>query len=489
MNLEMEPNRRILTIDDNEAIHEDFRKILGGNSLRTAALSDAKAALFGEKSSAQEELQFELASALQGERALEMVTQSIRDGRPYAMAFVDVRMPPGWDGIETIGRLWKVDPNLLVVVCTAYSDYDWSDMVHELGCMHRWQILKKPFDNVEVRQLAASLTEKWDLSRRADLKLDQLQQMVEDRTRDIERVQQQLYAARKEQAVGTLAGGVAHEFNNLLQGIRGYTTFAMKGLDVEDVRYQDLSQVIQASDRAANLTQKLLEFTRQKPIQRTTLNLNDIITDLVHFLGAFLGAKFEIRTELNAIDDVHGDATALHDVLLNLCTNARDAMPTGGQITIKTEQIAIPAGDDRLAAEMVPGEYVLLSVSDTGCGVPAEIKGRIFDPFFTTKEVGQGTGLGLSMARGLVQQLGGMIEVDSDPDQGSTFRIYIPIVAEPRPARQAAEMDLPVYDGSPKPSNQDSTGSEARRTGRKESAARPRSDVQTVGKEQTCHAI
>ena len=125
-------------------------------------------------------------------------------------------------------------------------------------------------------------------------------------------------------------------------------------------------------------------------------------------------------------------------------------MPTGGQMTIKTEQIALPAGDDRLATEMVPGEFVLLSVSDTGCGMPAEIKGRIFDPFFTTKEVGQGTGLGLSMAHGIVQQLGGMIEVDSDQEQGSTFRIYIPIVAEPRPAR---------------------------------------SGVQAVGKEQACHAI
>ncbi len=362
-----------------------------------------------------------------------MVSQSIREGRPYAMAFVDVRMPPGWDGIETIGHLWKVDPDLLVVICTAYSDYDWRDMAQHLGCMYRWQILKKPFDNIEVRQLAASLTEKWDLSKRANLKLDQLQHMVEERTQDIERAQQQLYASRKEQALGTLAGGVAHEFNNLLQGIRGYTTFAMKGLEIEDTRYQDLSQVILASDRAARLTQQLLAFTRRKPIPRATLNLNDIITDLVNLLQAVLGAKIEVRTELSDVSDVIADVNTLHDVLLNLCTNARDAMPRGGQLTISTEQVVIPAGDRRLSAEMVPGAYALLRVSDTGCGIDADVKERVFEPFFTTKDVGKGSGLGLSVAYGVVQQLGGKIEVDSDPDCGSTFSIYIPIFAEPQP--------------------------------------------------------
>ncbi len=381
-----------------------------------------------------DELVFEVDSALQGEEGLEMVSRSIQEGRPYAMAFVDVRMPPGWDGIETIGHLWKVDPDLLVVICTAYSDYDWRDMAQQLGSMHRWQILKKPFDNVEVRQLAASLTEKWDLSKRANLKLDELQQMVEERTRDIQRVQQQLYAARKEQAVGTLAGGVAHEFNNLLQGIRGYTTFAMKGLKIEDTRYQDLSQVILASDRAAHLTQQLLEFTRRKPIQQATLNLNDIITDLVNLLEAVLGAEIQVRTELSDVNDIYADASVLHDVLLNLCTNARDAMPRGGQLTISTEQVSIPAGDHRLSAEMVSGEYALLRVSDTGCGICADAKARIFEPFFTTKEVGKGSGLGLSMAYGVVQQLGGMIEVDSESGQGSTFTIYMPIFAGPQPA-------------------------------------------------------
>jgi signal transduction histidine kinase len=444
-------NRRILIIDDNEAIHTDFRTILAGRSSANAALRSSRAALLGEESSELEEVKFELDSAFQGEEGLKKVSQSIQAGRPYAMAFVDVRMPPGWDGIETIGHLWKVDPDLLVVICTAYSDYDWNDMAKQLGCMHRWQILKKPFDNVEVRQLAASLTEKWELSKKAHLKLDQLQQMVEERTRDIERVQQQLYASRKEQAVGTLAGGVAHEFNNLLQAIRGYTTFAMKGLKVEDTRYQDLSQVIQASDRAANLTKQLLEFTRQKPVQRTTLNLNDIITDLVNLLEAFLGAKIEIRTELNDLGDMNADSNAIHDVLLNLCTNARDAMPSGGRLTIKTEQVAISAGDHRLSADVVPGEYALLSVSDTGCGMPADIQGRIFEPFYTTKEVGKGSGLGLSMAYGVVQQLGGLIEVDSVPGEGSTFKLYIPVLfAGPRPAV---------------------------------------SDVQTAGKEEACHAI
>lgn len=178
-------NRRILVIDDNEAIHEDFRKVLVGSTTPNAT-NDSYAAFFGEQAETTNELAFELDTASQGQAGLEKVRQSIQDGRPYAMAFVDIRMPPGWDGIETIGHLWEVDPDLLIVICTAYNDYNWNEMSQQLGSMDRWLILKKPFDNIEVRQLAFSLTEKWDLARKADLKLNELQKIIGTTNRQLE---------------------------------------------------------------------------------------------------------------------------------------------------------------------------------------------------------------------------------------------------------------------------------------------------------------
>ncbi|MBN1764233.1 MAG: HD domain-containing protein [Sedimentisphaerales bacterium] len=175
-------NRRILVIDDNEAIHEDFRSILSGKEEDTSALNQAKAAIFGgdddDKDPGIEMETFEIESAFQGQEGLEKVRESIRDNRPYAMAFVDIRMPPGWDGIETIHRIWQEYPELQVVICTAHSDYSWQETVRKLGQTERLLILKKPFDNIEVRQIACALTEKWYL-------LNDLGRLVEQRTEQI----------------------------------------------------------------------------------------------------------------------------------------------------------------------------------------------------------------------------------------------------------------------------------------------------------------
>ncbi len=158
-------NQRILVIDDNESIHEDFRMILGGcTSVDHSALDESKTALFGDSNQSDDEEGFEVDTANQGQLGLEKVQQALNEGCPYAMAFVDMRMPPGWDGVETIKHLWKVQQDIQVVICTAYSDYSWDDIITELGQTDNLLILKKPFDNVEVRQLAHSLTEKWNLT-------------------------------------------------------------------------------------------------------------------------------------------------------------------------------------------------------------------------------------------------------------------------------------------------------------------------------------
>lgn len=182
-----ELNHRILVIDDNRAIHDDIRKILVGDAGRYPELASDEELLFDEKP--QPDACFELASAYQGQEGLAMVEQALAEGRPFAMAFVDVRMPPGWDGVETIERLWRVCPNLQVVVCTAYSDYSWSDIRRRLGQSDNLLILKKPFDNIEVNQLAYALTKKWQVSRQAAARMEDLDRMVACRTSEVRKAE------------------------------------------------------------------------------------------------------------------------------------------------------------------------------------------------------------------------------------------------------------------------------------------------------------
>jgi two-component system cell cycle sensor histidine kinase/response regulator CckA len=185
--LTAEKNRRVLVIDDNRAIHEDFRKILSPATNAAAALDTSEAALFGHSTTAVQQTQFEVDSAYQGQEGVSLLRKAMVAGRPYAMAFVDVRMPPGWDGVETTGKLWELDPDLQVVLCTAYSDYSWDEMFEKLGQRDGLLILKKPFDAVEALQLAHALTEKWRLNQLSRRKTGELEGMVADRTQELTR--------------------------------------------------------------------------------------------------------------------------------------------------------------------------------------------------------------------------------------------------------------------------------------------------------------
>jgi len=180
-------NRRILVIDDNESIHEDFCRILQSSGTVSSEIDKVEAELFGNtEAPGPPRDSFELDFALQGQNGYERVLQAVNAGRPYALAFVDVRMPPGWDGIETIERLWDIDPDLQIAVCTAYADYSWDEIIARLGRTDKLLLLKKPFDKAEVWQLACSLTEKWRLARQADQKLGELGKAIENRTAELE---------------------------------------------------------------------------------------------------------------------------------------------------------------------------------------------------------------------------------------------------------------------------------------------------------------
>jgi CheY-like chemotaxis protein len=184
--LPVQPGNRILIIDDNASIHEDFRKILGPDQDQNAGLDLVKARMLGEDTTVSPHSNFVIDSAFQGQEGLAMARRAAEEGNPYALAFVDVRMPPGWDGVETIGQLWKCCPELQIVVCSAYSDYSWEEMIHQLGHSPNLVVLRKPFDNTEVLQLAHALTEKWRLNRKVQSQLDNLETLVRQRTAELE---------------------------------------------------------------------------------------------------------------------------------------------------------------------------------------------------------------------------------------------------------------------------------------------------------------
>ncbi len=256
----------------------------------------------------------------------------------------------------------------------------------------------------------------------------------------------QFHQKQKIEAIGRLAGGMAHNFNNLLTTIMGYTELALQTLPPDNSVYSDLQDIQYAAQRAANLTRQLLAFARKQVINPTVINLNTLILNNIHErLHSLIGESIELVLQLAPdLGQVKADPGQLEQVLLNLVLNARDAMPDGGKLTIKTANVILDRDGVSRYPGLTPGQYIMLTVSDTGVGMTEAVKARIFEPFFTTKEVGQGIGLGLATCFGIVKQLGGHIEIDSDVDQGTTFKIYLPrIEAAGSPVFNGKLDDLP----------------------------------------------
>jgi PAS domain S-box-containing protein len=692
------PIPRILVIDDNRAIHSDFRKILC--PAVDDQLEDLEAALFGTQETGIKPPVFEMDSAFQGQEGLALLEQAQKEGRPYWMAFVDVRMPPGWDGVETISRLWEVAPDLQTVICTAYSDYSWGSMTARLKHRDRLVILKKPFDAVEVLQLAAALTEKWRLLQQSKVKLEQLETLVADRTevlcktnetlktevqrrqrtaealtetekryqllfhknplpmwvfdldtlaflavndaaiekygysadefanmtvkdlhvpeevpaitemfcgekgrlpanglvvkhlkkdgstiwseivsrvvtlsgreaklalanditerkatedrereqaalldlasdailvRDLtgkvrfwnkgaerlygwsadraignqmtalfpnqdksalaaaerellargewtgesrkltqgghevtvstrwtllrnergepcsvliidtditekKKLEAQFLRAQRMEGIGTLATGMAHDLNNILAPIlmsAGYLRWDI----TPDEREKAIGRIELSVKRGAEIIQQVLTFGRGIDGERVAVKPKELVAEI----GEIIGQTFPKNITLSVSSQpdlwlLMGDRTQIHQVLLNLCVNARDAMPKGGTLTLRVNMVTLTEPMAALPVPAQPGPYIVFEVTDTGSGISPVDRERIFDPFFTTKEVGKGTGLGLSTALGIVQSHHGVVLVESELQRGTTFRVFFP--ASPRAAhKETSEID------------------------------------------------
>ncbi len=560
-----EPNLRILVIDDNRAIHDDFRKILcQQEESKKTGLEDAEAALFDTPVKTSMRVPFELDSAYQGQEGLALLQQAADSGRPYAMAFVDVRMPPGWDGVETAAQLWAVSPDLQIVICTAYSDYSWDEMSARLNSSDKLLILKKPFDSVEVLQLANALTQKWRLHQEARLQLDTLEKLVQERTQvlqatnatlqaemlerqratgalreseeryqllfrknplpmwvhdvktlailavnetaireygyseaeflaldirqirtpeevpallaqlagesaadsssvvtrhrkrdgtaiDVEiisrpivfddraaklvlannitekkKLEAQFLRSQRMEGIGTLATGMAHDLNNILAPIL-MSAGLMRWENAPDEREAAIARIEASVKRGAEIIQQVLTFGRGVTGERVAVNSGDVLRDVSKIISQTFSKDILISVEEPAgLWPITGDKTQIHQILLNLCINSRDAMPKGGNLTLRAENFIADEVFVAPHAPMRPGPYVRLEVTDTGEGIPAANLEKIFDPFFTTKELGKGTGLGLSTALGIVKSHHGLITVESELKRGTTFRVYLP---------------------------------------------------------------
>jgi two-component system NtrC family sensor kinase len=450
-------NTRALIIDDNPAIHEDMRKILISDR-GYEELQELEVCLFGEERKSAHP-QYRIDSAFQGKEGLAKVREALSVGDPYAVAFVDVRMPPGWDGIETLEHIWHDYPELQVVLCTAYSDHSWADIISRLGETDNLLILKKPFDPIELHQMANALSRKWALQREDREKLRQTNAQLEARLRELQETQSQLVMAEKLAAVGQLASGLAHEINTPIQFVGDNVLFLQKALaqlfqgfdsigellnslpkelvlganqklssihqkmKLEYLKEDMPAAVLQSIDgleRVASIVRAMQEFAHPSQGKKSLVDLRGAIESTLTISKSVWKNVAEIETDYEVgTESVFCFRDELNQVILNLLVNAAHAISDANEKTCEMGKITIQTHNEE--------EWTEIKISDTGIGIPPEIRHRVFEPFFTTKEVGKGTGQGLAIAYAMiVDKHNGQLNFTSELGKGTTFTIRLP---------------------------------------------------------------
>ncbi len=535
-------NRRILIIDDDLDVWKAYEIVLSPPDELKNSASRKMAELLTD-SKKEERPVFDLHYAAQGQAGFALVHKALDEDRPYAVAFIDIRMPPGWDGMETAARIRQIDPKIEIVIVTAYSDRSREEIVQNVGAPDKLLFLRKPFDPDELTQLALSLTSKWNLAQKeetAKKELEEsrtrLQTLVENTSdlvwemdtrgvflycspvceyiygfrpeelegnsfidcllapeevekarqllrscvmdfkgyfgverlclkkdgskvfiessasqifdergrvvgfrgidRDISRrknmeverarLEEQIRQSEKMQALGTLAGGVAHDLNNILTPIMANAQLVMMRQGPDHPETPRLLEIQKSAEKAASLIRQILTFSRKQIIKEEVLSLNQIIDNIYKMLRRLIRTDIEFHIDLDKdLWTVDGDIAQIEQIIVNLIVNAQDALPEGGNVIVRTWNEESRDGSEfDIFHKPIDGSFVVLSVSDNGIGMDEITQDLIFDPFFTTKEVGKGTGLGLSTVYGSVSQHRGHIRLDSSPGNGTIFYIY-----------------------------------------------------------------
>ncbi len=549
-------NRRILVIDDDREIWQAYRDVLAGGD--KGGLTDRIRDLLQEDDGRKnDDPVFELKFADQGRDGFELVRQALAGGHPFAVAFIDVRMPPGWDGMETALRIRQIDPEVEIVIVTAYSDRSRREIVKTVGTPEKLLFLRKPFDPEELYQLALCLSTKWNLARQEQAskralkasearfrslvetssdwvwemdatgvftycspiceviygyrpeeligrKVDMLasdddeaqrvqafiarhaadpqpfepyerrcrrkdgseifietsgvpviddygtvigfrgidRDITERRRNEEERrqLEMQLNQTQKMEAIGTLAGGIAHDLNNILTPILGYSEMSLEETTDNQVLHEQFQIIHQSATKAASLIRQILTFSRRQPLLFQPVNLNERIRESFKILRRLIPENIDLELDLaENLWLTTADANQLEQILINLLVNARDAIKDNGHVTIRTQNVSLTPDEAKdVDHQPMVGDYVVLQVEDNGCGMDEATRTRIFDPFFTTKEIGKGTGMGLATVYGIVRRHQGHVRLESQPGQGTTFSIYL------RRSRQPTETEQPT---------------------------------------------
>ncbi len=427
-----------------------------------------------------------LVKAGSGEEALKQVLQ-----QDIALILLDVQMP-GMSGFETaeLIRGRERSQHIPIIFLTAVNtsdrhifrgylagavDYLLKPIVPEILLSKVVVFVDLHKKTNQVQQQASALAASVEMleyqveeRRRTEEALrrarDDLEARVQERTTNLaaanealraeiaerQRLEAQLLQAQKMESIGRLAGGVAHDFNNLLTAIKGYTELALDGLNDPDQVRHDLREIQKATERATALTRQLLAFARKQIINPQVVDLGELIGNIEDLLRRLIGEDIELHVRVGGAQErIKADPGQIEQLLVNLAVNARDAMPAGGTLTIETANVALGADDPLTYTGEVPESgLVVLSVSDTGTGIPPEAQEHLFEPFFTTKEPGKGTGLGLATCYGIITQHNGQIACSSELDHGTTFKIYLPRVAEDTGARTYDNEDRSLPHGS-----------------------------------------
>lgn len=481
--------RRVLIVDDSPSIHADFREILAPK--RTDSLAELDELLFGDDASSVPETpttEFALDSAYQGQEALAMVEAATREGRPYAVCFLDVRMPPGWSGPETLAHLWRADPNLQVVLCTAYADLSWQSLLGSFTRTDGLLILKKPFEVPEVRQMAHALSEKWLLAEADRRRVSELEARVRRRTRALDaaneqlrhemhervRAQHELSKRQRLESLGRLAAGLGHEINNPLNCIAGNVEWVLEELAGRAVQVptsgatrpaeaaaspadieRALRDTLQSAARIARIVRSVSAFMQPVSDTLEPLSVNQLITEAAEAVlaarrpedSADSGAPdpstpgsvtpaatpdpVTIDLALGEVPAVLARRQELRQVFVNLIENAvcalAESMPPAGSAAVRV--VSRYEGDQRVHIE----------VTDAGVGIAADHLDKLFDPFFTTRPVGEGMGLGLSICHATVTSLGGTITVRPGAERGAVATVDLPALAVAEANRAASQ--------------------------------------------------
>ncbi len=420
---------RVLIIDDDRVIRESISVFL-------------------------EDSGFTILEAENGRIGLEIFRQKRPD-----IVLVDLRMPEV-DGLEVLSAVTKEAPEIPIIVVSGTGVMQDAIEALRLGS---WDYVTKPIQDMAVLEHAVRkalerselLVENRKYREHLESEIRKRTAELEDRTKQLEIANERLKEemeehqrsearfrhAQKMEALGTLAGGIAHDFNNILFPIIGYTELVMDDIAESSSMYRNLEQILKAAFRAKDLVSQILAFSRRTDTERKPVNIRMIVKEVMKLLRASLPSTIEIQQDTGSgCREVLGDPTQIHQVMMNLCTNAYHAMrEKGGVLSIRIRETKISDENSLFLPPVASGAYVRISVSDTGHGMTDEIREHIFDPYFTTKEPGEGTGLGLSVVHGIVRNHNGHIAVQSRPGKGSTFDIWLPVVEKISDAPRAEE--------------------------------------------------